>query len=69
MRLRIRGSGARGGTRYAALAAVLALALAAPLSANADSAPKAAPSAEDVRQYEIHQHTTPLTRTAIQRSG
>ncbi|MEV0635330.1 M14 family metallopeptidase [Streptomyces sp. NPDC050619] len=74
MRLRIRGSGARGGRRYAALAAVLALALAAPLSANldsanADSAQKAAPSVGDVRQYEIHQHTTPLTRTAIQRTG
>ncbi|WP_449351719.1 M14 family metallopeptidase [Streptomyces shaanxiensis] len=68
MRLRIRGSG----TRYATLAAVASLmtfALAAPLSANADSAPKAAPSAEDVRQYEIHQHTTPVTRTAIQQSG
>ncbi|MFE3851186.1 M14 family metallopeptidase [Streptomyces griseorubiginosus] len=72
MRLRIRGSGTRGGTRYATLAAVASLmtfALAAPLSANADSAPKAAPSAEDVRQYEIHQHTTPVTRTAIQQSG
>ncbi|MET8075267.1 M14 family metallopeptidase [Streptomyces sp. NPDC005303] len=72
MRLRTRGSGARGGTRYATLAAVaslMTLALAAPLSANADSAPKAAPSTEDVRQYEIHQHSTPVTRTAIQQTG
>ncbi|WP_028809508.1 M14 family metallopeptidase [Streptomyces sp. 351MFTsu5.1] len=72
MRLRIRGSGTRGGTRYATFAAVASLmtfALAAPLSANADSAPKAAPSAEDVRQYEIHQQTTPVTRTAIQQTG
>jgi carboxypeptidase T len=76
MRLRIRGSGAgsgaRGGRRRAAIAAVAtlaALALTAPLSANADSAQKAAPSADDVRQYEIHQHSTPLTRTAIQQTG
>ncbi|MCT9084694.1 M14 family metallopeptidase [Streptomyces fulvoviolaceus] len=80
MRLRIRGSGAgsgagsglRAGRRRAAIAAVAtlaALALAAPLSANADSARKAAPSVDDVRQYEIHQHSTPLTRTAIQKTG
>ncbi|MEU6378317.1 M14 family metallopeptidase [Streptomyces sp. NPDC046909] len=73
MRLRIRGSGARGGRRTAAFAALLALALAAPLTldpsdASADSSAKAA-SADTVRQYEIHQHTTPLTRTAIQQTG
>ena len=72
MRLRIRGSGARGGRRTAALAALMALALAAPFSANADadSAQKAAPTADDVRQYEIHvDHSTPVTRTAIMQSG
>ncbi|MET8111981.1 M14 family metallopeptidase [Streptomyces prasinus] len=71
MRLRTRG---RRGGRSAVLAALLALALAAPVSmaateAGADSAKQAAPSADDIRQYEIHQHTTPVTRTAIQRSG
>ncbi|WP_055695482.1 M14 family metallopeptidase [Streptomyces prasinopilosus] len=71
MRLRTRG---RRGGRSAVLAALLALALAAPVSmtateAGADSAERAAPSADDIRQYEIHQHTTPVTRTAIQRSG
>ncbi|WP_326754481.1 M14 family metallopeptidase [Streptomyces hirsutus] len=68
MRLRLRGR------RSAALAALLALALAAPVSmtateAGADSGKRAAPSADDIRQYEIHQHTTPVTRTAIQQSG
>ncbi|MFJ9857771.1 M14 family metallopeptidase [Streptomyces albogriseolus] len=69
MRLRSRGR------RPAALAALLALALAAPVSltaaapAGADGARPAAPSADDIRQYEIHQHTTPVTRTAIQRAG
>ncbi|MEU9404592.1 M14 family metallopeptidase [Streptomyces sp. NPDC048281] len=74
MRLRIRASGARGGRRTAALGALLALALAAPVSAtatpaSADSARRPAPSADDVRQYEIHQSTTPVTRAAIQRTG
>ncbi|CAL9560237.1 M14 family metallopeptidase [Streptomyces sp. NPDC058947] len=74
MRLRIRGSGARTGRRTAALAAVLALALAAPLSATApdataDSAAKAAPAADDIRQYEIHLHSTAADRTALQRTG
>lgn len=73
MRLRIRGSGARSGRRSAALAAVLALALAAPLSANvsanADSAAKAAPSADDIRQYEVHTHSTAKDRTALQQAG
>ncbi|WP_328873538.1 M14 family metallopeptidase [Streptomyces sp. NBC_00287] len=73
MRLRIRGSGARSGRRTAALATLLALALAAPLSANvtasADSGTKAAPSADDIRQYEIHTHSTARDRTAIQRAG
>jgi hypothetical protein len=72
MRLRIRGAGARGGRRSAALAALLALALAAPLTAtaDADSARRAAPSADDIRQYEIHvDHNTPVTRTAIAAAG
>ncbi|MFE7275434.1 M14 family metallopeptidase [Streptomyces sp. NPDC057623] len=73
MRLRIRGSGARSGRRTAALATLLALTLAAPLSANmtanADSAAKAAPSADDVRQYEIHTHSTAKDRTALQQAG
>ncbi|CCK27779.1 Zinc carboxypeptidase [Streptomyces davaonensis JCM 4913] len=73
MRLRIRGSGARSGRRTAALAALLALALAAPLSAtvtaSADSGTRAAPSADDIRQYEIHTHSTAKDRTAIQRTG
>jgi carboxypeptidase T len=72
MRLRTRGSGA--GRRTAALAAVLALALAAPLSATApdataDGAAKAAPAADDIRQYEIHLHSTAADRTALQRAG
>jgi carboxypeptidase T len=74
MRLRIRGSGARTGRRTAALAGLLALALAAPLSATtsdatADSARKAAASADDVGQYEVHLHSTAKDRTALQRTG
>ncbi|MGW2719410.1 M14 family metallopeptidase [Streptomyces sp. NPDC001492] len=70
MRLRIRGSGARGGRRTAAFAALLALTLAAPVSATASSAHKAAASADDIRQYEIHvDHNTPVTRTAIAAAG
>ncbi|MFF9086891.1 M14 family metallopeptidase [Streptomyces sp. NPDC014991] len=74
MRLRIRGSGALGGRRTAALGALLALALAAPVSAtvgqaSADSVRRAAPSGDDIRQYEIRQSTTPVTRTAIQATG
>ncbi|MFG3659943.1 M14 family metallopeptidase [Streptomyces sp. NPDC047706] len=74
MRLRIRGSGVRSGRRTAALATLLALALAAPLSATAsdataDSAGRAAASADDIRQYEIHTHSTAEDRTAIQRAG
>ncbi|MFD7437859.1 M14 family metallopeptidase [Streptomyces sp. NPDC059861] len=74
MRLRIRGSGVRSGRRTAALATLLALALAAPLSstasdATADSAGRAAASADDIRQYEIHTHSTAEDRTAIQRTG
>ncbi|QKZ19127.1 M14 family metallopeptidase [Streptomyces chartreusis] len=72
MRLRIRGSG-RSGRRTAALAGLLALALAAPISANvsanADSAPKAASSADDVRQYEVRLHGGAEARTALQRTG
>jgi len=69
MRLRTRGR------RAAALSTLLALALAAPISgtvtgtATATSARKPAPSPDDIRQYEIHQSTTPVTRTAIQRTG
>ncbi|MER6560825.1 M14 family metallopeptidase [Streptomyces sp. NPDC001027] len=70
MRLRTRGSGARS----TVLAALLALALAAPFSAVTDAsaggARKPAPSADDVRQYEIHvRHSTPQLRTAIAASG
>ncbi|MEV6173265.1 M14 family metallopeptidase [Streptomyces sp. NPDC051954] len=74
MRLRIRGSGARGGRRTAALAALAAFALAAPLAATATNAtadggarPKA--SADDIRQYEIQMHSTVKDRTAIQQVG
>ncbi|WP_409469977.1 M14 family metallopeptidase [Streptomyces sp. HC307] len=74
MRLRIRGSGVRSGRRTAALAALLALALAAPISATttdatADGADRASASADDIRQYEIHMHSTAKDRTALQRSG
>ncbi|MFH9403131.1 M14 family metallopeptidase [Streptomyces sp. NPDC017638] len=60
--------------RAAALGALLALALAAPVSAGldqagADSTRKAASGDDDIRQYEIHQRTTPVTRTAIQAAG
>ncbi|AZS85342.1 M14 family metallopeptidase [Streptomyces griseoviridis] len=62
MRLRTRGPGL--------LAALLALALAVPLTASADGARPTAPSAEGVRQYEIHvDHNTPVTRTAIAAAG
>ncbi|MFJ2232474.1 M14 family metallopeptidase [Streptomyces sp. NPDC087859] len=71
MRLRIRGSGAHGGRRTAVFAALLALALAAPLSpgASADSTTKAAPSADDIRQYEVHTHATVKERSALQQAG
>ncbi|MEV7991695.1 M14 family metallopeptidase [Streptomyces sp. NPDC086077] len=74
MRLRIRGSGVGSDRRTAALATLLALALAAPLSssasdATADSAGRAAASVDDIRQYEIHTHSTAEDRTAIQRTG
>ncbi|QTE00585.1 M14 family metallopeptidase [Streptomyces cyanogenus] len=75
MRLRIRGSGARGGRRTAALGALLALALAAPVSAtagqsaSADGVRKVVPGDDDIRQYEIQQSTTRVTRTAIQAAG
>ncbi|MER5380994.1 M14 family metallopeptidase [Streptomyces sp. NPDC002688] len=81
MRLRIRGSArgstdgrSRGGRRGAALAVLAALALAAPLTATATDATASgakapAPSADDIRQYEIHQSSTPVSRTAIQQSG
>ncbi|GGW17558.1 carboxypeptidase T [Streptomyces capoamus] len=75
MRLRIRGSGARGSRRTAALGALLALALAAPVSATAgqaaraDGVRKVVPTDDDIRQYEIQRSTTPVTRTAIQAAG
>ncbi|WP_369197079.1 M14 family metallopeptidase [Streptomyces djakartensis] len=72
--MRLRTSGPGAGRRTAALATLLALALAAPLygttsDATADSAPKAAPSADDIRQYEVHLHATAEDRTALQRTG
>ncbi|MFF4351618.1 M14 family metallopeptidase [Streptomyces sp. NPDC001530] len=81
MRLRIRGSDTgspdgkgRNRRRTAALAVLAALALAAPLTATATDATASgvkapAPSSDDIRQYEIHQSTTPVTRTAIQQAG
>ncbi|MET9763865.1 M14 family metallopeptidase [Streptomyces sp. NPDC006372] len=74
MRLRTRGAGARTGRRTAALASLLALALAAPLystttDATADSTPRATAPADDVRQYEVHLHSTAADRTALQRTG
>ncbi|MFF8725241.1 M14 family metallopeptidase [Streptomyces sp. NPDC015171] len=74
MRLRIRGSGARGGRRTAALGALLALALAAPVSATAtragaEGAVRAAPAGDGVQQYEIHQRTNAVSRTALQAAG
>ncbi|MEV1078970.1 M14 family metallopeptidase [Streptomyces sp. NPDC050211] len=74
MRLRIRGSGARGGRRTAALAALAAFALAAPLAATAtnataDGGARPTASADDIRQYEVHMHSTVKDRTAIQQSG
>ncbi|MER6346665.1 M14 family metallopeptidase [Streptomyces sp. NPDC001595] len=71
MRLRIRGRGDSGGRRTAVLAALLALTLAAPISATAtaDSAAEATASADDIRQYEVHLHSTAKDRTALQRTG
>ncbi|AVH56788.1 MULTISPECIES: M14 family metallopeptidase [Streptomyces] len=74
MRLRIRGSGARGGRRTAALAALAAFALAAPLAATATDATatsgkRPAASADDIRQYEVHMHSTVKDRTALQQAG
>ncbi|MFF7185305.1 M14 family metallopeptidase [Streptomyces sp. NPDC008222] len=73
MRLRIRGSGTLGGSRTAALATLLALALAAPVSAGTSATATGArphrPSSGDVRQYEIHRSTTPMSRTALQQTG
>ncbi|MEV4336365.1 M14 family metallopeptidase [Streptomyces sp. NPDC049590] len=60
--------------RAAGLGALLALALAAPVSAGldqagADSVRKVRAADDDIRQYEIHQRTNPVTRTAIQSAG
>jgi carboxypeptidase T len=73
MRLRLRGPAPRSRRRTAALAALLALALAAPVSATADDtrAPgaAAAETADEIRQYEIHLHSTAEDRTKLQRAG
>ncbi|MFF3515955.1 M14 family metallopeptidase [Streptomyces sp. NPDC002573] len=73
MRLRIRGSGTLGGRRTAALATLLALALAAPVSAGTGAAAGGVrphrSSSGDIRQYEIHRSTTPMSRTALQQTG
>jgi carboxypeptidase T len=60
--------------RTGALGALLALALAAPVSAGldqagAESVRRVRAADADIRQYEIHQRTTPVTRTAIQSAG
>jgi carboxypeptidase T len=67
MRLSSRGPGGR--RRRAALVTVLALALGAPLTATADSGGKAAPSADDIRQYEVHMPSDSASRTALMRAG
>ncbi|MFD7813630.1 M14 family metallopeptidase [Streptomyces sp. NPDC059785] len=76
MRLRIRG--ARGTGRHtAALATLLALALGTSLTTTvvdatatgAQSRTFASDDGRQIRQYEIHRSTTPVTRTAIQASG
>ncbi|MEU9577537.1 M14 family metallopeptidase [Streptomyces chilikensis] len=71
MRLRFRGPTPRSRRRTAALAVLLALALAAPVSATADDAPAGGTpaAADEVRQYEIHLHSTAEDRTALQRAG
>lgn len=68
MRLRLRGR------RTAALAALMSLALAAPVSATvsatAASGRAPAPTADDVRQYEIHVgHNTPSPGPRSPRPG
>ncbi|UIX31139.1 M14 family metallopeptidase [Streptomyces sp. GQFP] len=74
MRLRIRGSGARSGKRSAAVLGLLSLALALGVTsttpdATATSAKRPAASADDVRQYEIHMHSTVEDRTKLQQAG
>ncbi|MDW4907104.1 M14 family metallopeptidase [Streptomyces sp. ADMS] len=76
MRLRIRGSGARTGRRSAAAVGLLSLALAVGFTATtpdatatATSAKRPAASADDIRQYEIHMHSTVEDRTALQQAG
>ncbi|WP_371662299.1 M14 family metallopeptidase [Streptomyces sp. NBC_00280] len=74
MRLRIRGSGARSGRRSAAVVGLLSLALAVGVTsstpdATATSAKRPAASADDIRQYEIHMHSTAEDRTALQQAG
>ncbi|MEU9555797.1 M14 family metallopeptidase [Streptomyces fumanus] len=67
--MRLGSRGTRSGRRRAALVTVLALALGAPLTATADSGGKSAPSADDIRQYEVHMRSDPASRTALLRAG
>ncbi|CAM5290357.1 M14 family metallopeptidase [Streptomyces fumanus] len=67
--MRLGSRGIRSGRRRAALVTVLALALGAPLTATADSGGKSAPSADDIRQYEVHMRSDPASRTALLRAG
>ncbi|NYV75474.1 M14 family metallopeptidase [Streptomyces sp. UH6] len=72
MRLRLHGPVPRSRRRTAALAVLLALAIAAPVSASADDTPAASAAtaaADEVRQYEVHLHSTAEDRTALQRAG
>ncbi|WP_151772290.1 M14 family metallopeptidase [Streptomyces abyssomicinicus] len=70
MRLRLHGPVPRSRRRTAALAVLLALAIAAPVSASADDTPATgAAAADEIRQYEVHLHSTAEDRTAIQRAG
>lgn len=74
MRLRVRGSGARSGRRSAVAVGLLSLTLAVGVTsttpdATATSAKRPAASADDIRQYEIHMHSTVKERTALQQAG
>ncbi|KOV58638.1 carboxypeptidase [Streptomyces sp. NRRL WC-3618] len=75
MRLRIRGSGVRGGRRSAAAVGLLSLALAVGVTsatpdATANSARRPAASADDIHQYEINfANSTSDVRTDIMASG
>ncbi|MDQ0932302.1 M14 family metallopeptidase [Streptomyces turgidiscabies] len=75
MRLRIRGSGVRGGRRSAAAVGLLSLVLAVGVTsttpdATANSARRPAASADDIHQYEINfANSTSDVRTDIMASG